>query len=150
MHSGISTGAPCPPPVMRQIKDLMHMPDLRIGYGTTELSPLVTLGLQTDDLEKRLNTIGVVTDHEEVRLVNSNNQVVPIGEPGNYLPVSFSPENSQHYSNRVKTSLRTRIICTPSFARLISNFAPHYPCILAELAIYLNSPEFCSLLFLIR
>ena len=40
LRTGIMAGAPCPIDVMRQVIDRMHVPEMTIGYGMTETSPV--------------------------------------------------------------------------------------------------------------
>ena len=42
LRTGIMAGAPCPVEVMKQVQSGMHMPEITIGYGMTETSPVST------------------------------------------------------------------------------------------------------------
>jgi fatty-acyl-CoA synthase len=82
LRTGIIAGAPCPPPVLKDIIEVMKMKDIVIGYGLTEASPIVTLTRPDDPIEKRINTVGKPIPEIEVRVVDIDNQEVPIGEDG--------------------------------------------------------------------
>src|SRR5213079_2315100 len=51
LRTGIMAGAPCPIELMRQVVDRLHMPEIAIGYGMTETSPLSTMSSRDDTLE---------------------------------------------------------------------------------------------------
>jgi fatty-acyl-CoA synthase len=83
LRTGIMAGAPCPVEVMRKVIDQMHMEDVTIGCGMTETSPLSTQTLPEDPLEKRVETIGRVHPHVEVKIVDpATGAVVPRGVTG--------------------------------------------------------------------
>ncbi len=83
LRTGIMAGAPCAPALMRQVMEEMHCAQILIGYGETEASPLTHLTLPDDSIERRTNTVGCNLPHQEVQVVDlENNQTLPIGEIG--------------------------------------------------------------------
>jgi fatty-acyl-CoA synthase len=70
LRTGIMAGAPCPMELMRQVVDRMHMPDVAIAYGMTELSPIVTFTAADDSLECRVGSVGRVFPHVEVKVID--------------------------------------------------------------------------------
>ncbi len=62
----------------------------KVAYGLTETSPVITLGTINDSLERRTQTIGKVMEHLEVKLVDKEGIIVPIGEPGELLVRGYS------------------------------------------------------------
>jgi fatty-acyl-CoA synthase len=58
LRTGIMAGAPCPPELMRRVIEDMHCPEILIGYGETEASPLTHLTTRDDSLERRLGSVG--------------------------------------------------------------------------------------------
>jgi fatty-acyl-CoA synthase len=83
LRTGIMAGAPCPVEVMRQVNRDMHCPEITIGYGLTETSPLITMGEVDDDLERRVSTVGKVAPATEIKVVSvETGEVVPRGTPG--------------------------------------------------------------------
>jgi fatty-acyl-CoA synthase len=83
LRTGIMAGAPCPPALMRRVMTDMHCPDILIGYGETEASPLTHLTTRDDSLERRVETVGRNLPHQEVKVVEVDTRAtVPLGEIG--------------------------------------------------------------------
>jgi len=82
LRTGIMAGSLCPEVLMKQVVDKMHMTDFTIGYGMTELSPIVTQTRPSDSFAKKTQTIGTAHPHIELKVVDSNNIVLPRGEIG--------------------------------------------------------------------
>jgi len=90
LRTGIIAGAPCPEELMKRIIGDMHMENVLIGYGQTELSPVNHLTLPEDSLENRTQTVGRPIPYVEVKIVDENNRVVPIGEQGEICTRGYS------------------------------------------------------------
>jgi fatty-acyl-CoA synthase len=83
LRTGIMAGAPCPPMLMRRVMEDMHCPEILIGYGETEASPLTHLTLPNDSLERRTATVGHNLPHQEVKVVSlEDGHRLPIGQIG--------------------------------------------------------------------
>ncbi len=85
MHSlrtGIMAGAPCPEAVMRRVMDDMNMREVTIAYGMTETSPVSMQNHVDDPLQKRVATVGRIHPHAEVKIIDSNGRVMPVGQSG--------------------------------------------------------------------
>jgi len=83
LRTGIMAGAPCPIDVMRDVMDKMHMQEILIGYGQTEVSPIATMTRPDDPVERRVATVGRVMPHQELKIVDPlSGKTVPRGEPG--------------------------------------------------------------------
>ena len=82
LRTGIMAGSPCPIEVMRQVQDKMNMSEITIAYGMTETSPVSFQSAVDTPLEKRVATVGQVQPHVEVKIVDQNNKIVPLGERG--------------------------------------------------------------------
>ncbi len=83
LRTGIMAGAPCPPELMRRVMEDMHVPEILIGYGETEASPLTHLTSATDSLERRVETVGRNLPHQEVKVIDVESAAtVPLGEDG--------------------------------------------------------------------
>ena len=82
LRTGIMAGAPCPVEVMKKVIARMHMAEVLIAYGQTECSPVNHMTLADDPLEKRVETVGRAGPHLEVKIVDENGEVVPVGTPG--------------------------------------------------------------------
>jgi fatty-acyl-CoA synthase len=82
LRTGIMAGAPCPVEVMKKVISRMHMSEILIAYGQTECSPVNHMTLADDPLQKRVETVGRAGPHLEVKIVDAQGQVVPIGARG--------------------------------------------------------------------
>jgi fatty-acyl-CoA synthase len=82
LRTGIMAGAPCPIELMRQVIDDMNMSEITIGYGMTETGPLSTQTSPDDPIDLRVGTVGRVLPHTELKIVDENDQIVALGEPG--------------------------------------------------------------------
>ena len=90
LRTGIIAGAPCPEELMKRIIGEMHMENVLICYGQTELSPVNHMTLPEDSLENRTQTVGRPIPHIEVKIVDAENHVVPIGEQGEICTRGYS------------------------------------------------------------
>ncbi len=82
LRLGFIGGSPCPADIMRRIMDEMHIRDITIVYGMTELSGGSTQTARDDSLEQRVKTIGRVQPHMEVKLIDPEGRTVPVGVQG--------------------------------------------------------------------
>jgi fatty-acyl-CoA synthase len=83
LRTGIMAGAPCPPALMRRVIGEMHLPEILIGYGETEASPLTHLTSLDDSLARRTETVGRNLPHQEVKVVDvQSGATLPVGEVG--------------------------------------------------------------------
>lgn len=83
LRTGIMAGAPCLPSLMKRVMADMHCPEILIGYGETEASPLTHLTARDDNMERRTETVGKNLPHQEVKIVNTDTgATVPLGEIG--------------------------------------------------------------------
>ena len=55
------------------------------GYGMTESSPLITVNLPEDSLEKRTKTIGKGLEQTEIKIVDNKGRIVKVNETGELL-----------------------------------------------------------------
>ncbi|MDX1484199.1 MAG: AMP-binding protein [Alphaproteobacteria bacterium] len=83
LRTGIMAGAPCPEPLMRRVMEDMHCPEILIGYGETEASPLTHLTDRGDSIERRTQTVGRNLPHQEVKVVEvESRRTLACGEIG--------------------------------------------------------------------
>jgi fatty-acyl-CoA synthase len=91
LRTGIMAGSPCPVEVMKRVVADMGMTEVTICYGMTETSPVSTQTRATDDLERRVSTVGQVHPHVEVKVVDPvTGLVVPYGTPGELCTRAYS------------------------------------------------------------
>jgi fatty-acyl-CoA synthase len=83
LRTGIMAGAPCPIEIMKRVVGEMHCPEMTIGYGQTESSPLITISSCSDDLETRVSTVGCAIPETEVKIIApGSGTTVEAGERG--------------------------------------------------------------------
>ena len=91
LRTGIMAGSPCPVEVMKRVVADMGMTEVTICYGMTETSPVSTQTRVTDDLERRVSTVGQVHPHVEIKIVDpATGLVVPHGTPGEFCTRAYS------------------------------------------------------------
>ncbi|MFQ6110927.1 MAG: AMP-binding protein [Nitrospinota bacterium] len=83
LRTGIMAGAPCPPELLKGVMEDMHCPEILIGYGQTEASPLTHLTSRDDTIARRTETVGKNLPHQEVKVVDpKTGQTLPLGQVG--------------------------------------------------------------------
>jgi fatty-acyl-CoA synthase len=83
LRTGIMAGAPCPPQLMKRVIEDMHCPEILIGYGQTEASPLTHLTVRDDSFEHRIDTVGTNLPHQEVKVADlQTGRTLPVNETG--------------------------------------------------------------------
>jgi len=82
LRAGIMAGSPCPVEVMRRVVERMHIREVTIAYGMTETSPVSFQSSPHDSLERRVTTVGRIQPHMEAKIIDTEGQTVPRGEPG--------------------------------------------------------------------
>jgi len=90
LRTGIMAGAPCPIETMKRVVSQMNMRDVTIAYGMTETSPVSFQSSTDDPLDKRVATVGRVQPHLEVKIVDVDGNVVPVGEKGELCTRGYS------------------------------------------------------------
>ena len=91
LRTGCMAGAPCPIEVMKKVQGRMHMTEVTIACGMTETSPVSTQTSPDDPLEKRVETVGRVHPHVEVKIVDpETGAIVPRGVPGEQCTRGYS------------------------------------------------------------
>jgi fatty-acyl-CoA synthase len=82
LRTGVMAGAPCPIELMKRVIADMHMREITICYGMTETSPVSFQSAVDDPLERRVSTIGRVHPHVEAKIVDTDDNIVATGVPG--------------------------------------------------------------------
>ena len=90
LRTGIMAGSPCPIEVMRRCVSEMNMSEVTIAYGMTETSPVSTQTSFDDPLERRVATVGRVHPHVEIKIVDTDGRIVPVGMPGELCTRGYS------------------------------------------------------------
>ncbi len=83
LRTGIMAGSPCPIEVMKQVISDMGAGEMCITYGQTEASPGITMTRTTDQLERKVSTVGKSLPNVEVKIVDpATGEEVPRGVQG--------------------------------------------------------------------
>jgi len=90
LRTGVMAGAPCPVEVMKRVVERMNMSEVTIAYGMTETSPISFQSSIADPAEKRVASVGLIQPHLEVRIVDTEGNVVPRGTAGELLTRGYS------------------------------------------------------------
>jgi len=90
LRTGIMAGAPCPIETMKKVIARMHMRQVTIAYGMTETSPISFQSGLDDPLERRVSTVGRVQPHLEVKIVDGDGRIVPVGTAGELCTRGYS------------------------------------------------------------
>ena len=90
LRTGIMAGSPCPIEVMRRVVDEMHCKEMIIAYGMTETSPIITLTETDDPIEKQVTTVGRISPHVEVKIIDDRGRIVAPGKTGELLSRGYN------------------------------------------------------------
>ena len=82
LRTGIMAGAPCPVELMKRAISKMNLHEVTICYGMTETSPVSFQTAVDDQFDRKVSTIGRVHPHVEVKIVDADGSVVPVGQTG--------------------------------------------------------------------
>jgi len=77
---GVIAGSLCPPEVAKEASS--HGIDIINVYGSTENSPIVTGMFKDSTYDQKINTVGYPIEHQEIKVVGEDGQVVPIDKRG--------------------------------------------------------------------
>lgn len=81
LRTGIMSGAPCPPELVKRVRAEMGM-QLVLAYGLTEASPAVTMTRLDDGPITATETVGRPHEGVEIKVVDPSGQTLPDGEEG--------------------------------------------------------------------
>jgi fatty-acyl-CoA synthase len=85
MRTGCMAGSPCPVEYMNRAIGEMNMAEVISACGMTETSP-VSMQCEVDaPIEMRVETVGRVQPHAEIKIVDADGAIVPVGEMGEIL-----------------------------------------------------------------
>jgi len=82
MRTGCMAGAPCPAEYMKRVMSELNMSGVTSACGMTETSP-VSMQCDVDDpVQMRVETVGRIQPHAEIKVVDQDGNIVPVGEMG--------------------------------------------------------------------
>ncbi|GFT22818.1 medium-chain acyl-CoA ligase ACSF2, mitochondrial [Nephila pilipes] len=82
LNRGILGGAAAPPSLVEDIKKVLKVPNIQVGYGATETSPAVACNKLTDDFENVAKAIMQPIEYVETKVINDKGQIVPVNSKG--------------------------------------------------------------------
>ncbi|GFW24661.1 medium-chain acyl-CoA ligase ACSF2, mitochondrial [Trichonephila clavipes] len=82
LNRGILGGAASPPALVEDIRKMLRIPNLQVGYGATETSPAVACNKLIDDFENVTKGILQPLEYVETKVINDKGHVVPINTQG--------------------------------------------------------------------
>jgi fatty-acyl-CoA synthase len=85
LRTGIMAGAPCPAELMKRVMEEMHLTEITIAYGMTETGPVSTQTSVDDPVVRRVETVGRVLPHTEIKIVDPEGRITPRGVSGELL-----------------------------------------------------------------
>ena len=90
VRTGIMAGSPCPASMMTKLIEA-GIEEMTICYGMTETSPVSTQTRTDDSFEVKVNTVGRVGPHLEIRIVDPVSfETLPRGEAGEFWTKGYS------------------------------------------------------------
>ncbi len=120
LRTGIMAGAPCPVELMKRVISEMNLTDITIAYGMTETGPVSFQTSIDDSEERRVNTVGRVLPHVEIKIVDNDGRVVPRGQTGELLTRGYCvmPEYWSDPEKTAKAIDKARWIASGDIARI--------------------------------
>lgn len=90
VRTGIMAGSPCPAEMMKKLI-ASGIEEMTICYGMTETSPVSTQTRTDDSFERKVNTVGGVHPHLEIKVVDPlSGETLPRGEAGEFCTKGYS------------------------------------------------------------
>ena len=103
LRTGIMAGASCPILLMKRVVSEMNCREITIAYGQTESSPVITQTRTDDPIEMRVNTVGKVLPHTEIKIVDTvTGGIVPPGLSGELCTRGYAVMKG-YYNNEQAT-----------------------------------------------
>lgn len=90
VRAGTMGGSLCPVELMHRVMNDMGARDLIITYGMTETGPTSMCTRATDTVERRVSTVGQAFPHVEIKIVDGDGKVVPVGAVGELCTRGYS------------------------------------------------------------
>ncbi|XP_065202713.1 medium-chain acyl-CoA ligase ACSF2, mitochondrial-like [Planococcus citri] len=95
-------GAMCSPELIKNLKKTFRNSRFMSGWGMTETSATGFSTLLQDTEDIILSTVGKVTEHVEVKVIDEKGEIVPLGVPGELCCKGYQIMNG-YYKDPVKT-----------------------------------------------
>lgn len=82
IHIANTAGAICTPNLVKDIQKHLNVRNVRSIYGLTETTAAVFQSVPSDGSETLENSVGFISDHTEVKVIDGMGDLVPFGQPG--------------------------------------------------------------------
>lgn len=102
IRTGLASGSPVAPALMKKLRERMRVPGMLIAYGMTETSPVTFLTSLDDTDDKMFNTVGRVFPHTGAKVVDAQGRIVPRGVRGELCVSGFALQKG-YYKDDAKT-----------------------------------------------
>ncbi|XP_069682962.1 medium-chain acyl-CoA ligase ACSF2, mitochondrial-like [Periplaneta americana] len=90
LQAALSTGSHCSQQLFEQMLDKLKVERVCSVYGLTETSPVVFQTHMSDTREQTTTTLGHSLAHLEVKIVDADGKMVPLGTPGELYVRGYS------------------------------------------------------------
>uniref|UniRef100_A0A6P7G296 Medium-chain acyl-CoA ligase ACSF2, mitochondrial n=1 Tax=Diabrotica virgifera virgifera TaxID=50390 RepID=A0A6P7G296_DIAVI len=95
-------GALCPPALFKDMLDILKVKAVKSIYGLTETTASVFFSMDNENEYYSTQTVGKVHDHLEVKVVDPEGHLVPMGSPGELLVRGYTTMVG-YFENEEKT-----------------------------------------------
>lgn len=102
LRTGIAAGSSIPASLMSKIHRKLNLIEQVICYGMTETSPVSAMTQPDDPLVKRLETVGTVMPHVQIKIVDTNDAILPIDKHGEICVAGYLLQKG-YWDNPEKT-----------------------------------------------
>ncbi|KAF5544237.1 4-coumarate ligase [Fusarium napiforme] len=102
VRTGLVAGSPVSPSLMDELRAKMNVQGMLIAYGMTETSPVTFITSLDDPDDRMLTSLGRVLPHTAAKIVDTNGNVLPIGERGEICTSGFALQKG-YYKDEIKT-----------------------------------------------
>lgn len=103
LRTGIVAGAPVPRYLMELMVERFGMTEFTSSYGLTEASPTCFNAFTDDAIDKRLTTVGTLMPHARAKIVDHENNIVPVGARGELCIAGYQLQ-AGYWNNSEKTA----------------------------------------------
>ncbi|XP_011500289.1 PREDICTED: acyl-CoA synthetase family member 2, mitochondrial [Ceratosolen solmsi marchali] len=105
LYNGLIGGAPVSPNLYKRIRKYLHLDKIQSIYGLTEATGIICQSYENEPTELTDTTVGHVSDHLEVKVVDKNDNIVPFGSSGELCVRGYSTMigywNDEENTNKV-------------------------------------------------
>ncbi|CAG9834744.1 unnamed protein product, partial [Diabrotica balteata] len=98
----LSGGALCPPTLFKDMLDILKVKTVKSIYGLTETTASVFFSMNKEIEYYGSHTVGRVQDHLEVKVVDKDGYIVPMGTPGELFVRGYTTM-VEYFNNEEKT-----------------------------------------------